>query len=50
MAGVVDAILSIASQDTARVQEAHILCGHILCDWVEIYVCTEQARNDGAAR
>jgi D-sedoheptulose 7-phosphate isomerase len=48
MAGVADAMLSIASRDTARIQEAHILCGHILCDWVELSVC--QARNDGAAR
>jgi D-sedoheptulose 7-phosphate isomerase len=30
MAGVADALLSVASKDTARIQEAHILCGHIL--------------------
>jgi len=30
--------LRIASKDTARIQEAHILCGHILCEWVEMNV------------
>jgi D-sedoheptulose 7-phosphate isomerase len=34
MASIADATLSIASKDTARIQEAHILCGHMLCDWV----------------
>jgi len=37
-----DAVLAIGSQSTARVQEAHILCGHILCDWVELQVWNEQ--------
>ena len=31
-----DIALCIASKDTARIQEAHILAGHILCDWVEL--------------
>lgn len=30
-----DYCLSIAARDTARVQEAHILAGHILCEIVE---------------
>ena len=34
MAGIADAVLRIPSQDTARIQEGRILCGHMLCDWV----------------
>ena len=39
MVGIADATLCIASKDTARIQEAHILCGHMLCDWIEISYC-----------
>lgn len=31
----VNICLLIPSSETARVQEAHILIGHILCDWIE---------------
>jgi len=41
-AGIAEATLCIPSKDTARVQEAHILCGHMLCDWVEASFCREQ--------
>jgi D-sedoheptulose 7-phosphate isomerase len=27
--------LRVPSQETPRIQEAHILCGHVLCDWIE---------------
>ena len=30
-----DYCLIVPSNDTARIQEAHILMGHLLCDWVE---------------
>jgi D-sedoheptulose 7-phosphate isomerase len=30
-----DDCLIVPSKDTARIQEAHILIGHLLCDWVE---------------
>jgi D-sedoheptulose 7-phosphate isomerase len=39
MAQIADATLRIASRDTARIQEGHILCGHMLCDWIELSVC-----------
>ena len=39
MAAIADATLSVPSRDTARIQEGHILCGHMLCDWVELSVC-----------
>ena len=35
MASVVDYCISVPSKRTARVQEAHILIGHILCEIVE---------------
>ncbi len=36
MAGVADHLFAVPSQDTARIQEAHILAGHMLCDWIEL--------------
>ena len=30
-----DLCLTVPAQSTARIQEAHILIGHIICDWVE---------------
>jgi D-sedoheptulose 7-phosphate isomerase len=30
-----DALIAVPSSVTARIQEAHVLIGHILCDWVE---------------
>ena len=51
MASIADVALRIASKDTARIQEGHILCGHMLCDWVELAVCErEQAAVLDAAR
>lgn len=44
MAKIADATLHIASTDTARIQEGHILCGHMLCDWIELSIC-ERERN-----
>jgi len=31
--------LRVPSQETPRIQEAHILCGHVLCDWIERCAC-----------
>jgi D-sedoheptulose 7-phosphate isomerase len=45
MAAIADVALSIPSKDTARIQEAHILCGHMLCDWVEQCVCEHQTES-----
>ena len=42
-AAIADATVCVASKDTARMQEAHILCGHMLCDWVELSFCQDQA-------
>lgn len=50
MAGVADAVLAVASKDTARIQEGHILCGHILCDWIEMSICAGEAPAAGTDR
>jgi D-sedoheptulose 7-phosphate isomerase len=34
-AELAELVLRMPSRDTARIQEAHILCGHIMCDLVE---------------
>jgi len=35
MANLADYLFAVGSRDTARVQEMHILAGHMLCDWIE---------------
>lgn len=35
MAGLCDILLNIPSKDTPRIQECHILTGHIICELVE---------------
>ncbi len=35
MKDLVEHCLIVPADDTARIQEAHILIGHIICDWVE---------------
>jgi D-sedoheptulose 7-phosphate isomerase len=36
IAALADHLLAVDSRDTARIQEAHILAGHMLCDWIEL--------------
>jgi D-sedoheptulose 7-phosphate isomerase len=50
MARVADHLFAVASRDTARIQEAHILAGHMLCDWIELDVlaAAEQERSTPA--
>ena len=40
-----DACLCIQSNDTARIQEAHILAGHMLCAAVEDALCSDTAKE-----
>ncbi|HLY40836.1 MAG TPA: D-sedoheptulose 7-phosphate isomerase [Terracidiphilus sp.] len=47
MAKLADVALCIASRDTARIQEGHILCGHMLCDWIELSVCERELAANG---
>lgn len=43
MARLADLCLRVASNDTARVQEGHLLFGHMLCEWVELATCLRPA-------
>ena len=45
MAKLAHQTLVVHSSDTARIQEAHILSGHMLCDWIELdAVAAQEAR------
>jgi D-sedoheptulose 7-phosphate isomerase len=35
---IAEILFAIDSVDTARIQEAHILCGHMLCDYIETMI------------
>lgn len=36
IAPLADHLFAVCSRDTARIQEIHILVGHLLCDWIEL--------------
>jgi D-sedoheptulose 7-phosphate isomerase len=38
--------LRVPSQETPRIQEAHILCGHVLCDWIERCACDQDSAHE----
>jgi D-sedoheptulose 7-phosphate isomerase len=44
-----DIALCVASKDTARIQEAHILCGHMICDWIERCIWEWQQQGETRA-
>jgi len=43
MGALADHLFAVGSRDTARIQEAHILAGHMLCDWLELDWIASQA-------
>ncbi len=45
-----DHLFAVESRETARIQEAHILAGHMICDWIEIDCihCAEQTKAEVA--
>lgn len=45
LAGMADLTLRVESTETARVQEVHILCGHILCDWIDSAIASAEVGN-----
>jgi D-sedoheptulose 7-phosphate isomerase len=46
MGALADHLFAVSSRDTARIQEAHILAGHMLCDWLELdWIATDAARH-----
>ena len=50
MAGIAHISIPIASKDTARIQEAHILCGHMICDWIEQRICEQEPASLSISR
>jgi D-sedoheptulose 7-phosphate isomerase len=36
MAPLADRLFAVPSRDAARIQEAHLLAGHMICDWIEL--------------
>jgi D-sedoheptulose 7-phosphate isomerase len=49
LAELSDYLFAVNSRDTARIQEAHILAGHMLCDWVELDSLHEPSAEQTAA-
>jgi D-sedoheptulose 7-phosphate isomerase len=43
MGALADHLFAVGSRDTARIQEAHILAGHMICDWLELDWIASQA-------
>lgn len=43
MAHLADIAFRIKSSETGRIQEAYMLCGHFLCDWIELCVYESEA-------
>jgi len=43
MAALADYLFAAPSRDTARIQEAHTLAGHMICDWIELDWVSAQA-------
>lgn len=42
MAALCDYLIKVPAQDTARIQEAHIMVGHIMCDIIERAIFTSE--------
>ena len=50
LSAAADYLFAVNSRDTARIQEAHILAGHMLCDWIELDVVRETAASSQPER
>jgi len=48
--GAVDYCICVPSERTARIQEAHILIGHVVCKIVEEMLVSDQGSGQGMAR
>ena len=51
-APLADHLFAVPSRDTARIQEAHMLAGHLLCDWIELdsLIAPSRGSEDEGAR
>jgi D-sedoheptulose 7-phosphate isomerase len=49
-AAAADHLFAVESRETARIQEAHTLAGHMICDWIEIDCihCAESSKAEVA--
>ena len=45
LAEVANVCIRVPSINPARIQEAHILCGHMLCEWIEVATCTNHINH-----
>jgi D-sedoheptulose 7-phosphate isomerase len=53
LAALADHLFAVESTDTPRIQEAHILAGHMICDWIELDWLasnTTDPQNPGSGR
>jgi D-sedoheptulose 7-phosphate isomerase len=46
LASLADVCLQVPSSHTARIQESHILVGHLLCDLIEMHIL--ETRDSGS--
>jgi D-sedoheptulose 7-phosphate isomerase len=46
MGALADHLFAVGSRDTARIQEAHILAGHMICDWLELDWIASQGHGE----
>jgi D-sedoheptulose 7-phosphate isomerase len=46
LAALADHLFAVDCRETARIQEAHALAGHMICDWVELDWVTSQSEAD----
>lgn len=44
--GLCDVILNVPSDDTPKIQEMHITCGHIICQLAEIVLSESEKNNE----
>jgi len=50
MRPLADHLFEVCSRNTARIQEAHIFAGHMLCDWLELDWIATAAQEIAASR
>ena len=50
MAALADHLLAIDATATARVQETHILAGHMLCDWIDLNWTQKTGESQGIGK
>ncbi|MGB6692454.1 MAG: D-sedoheptulose 7-phosphate isomerase [Terracidiphilus sp.] len=50
IAALADHLFAVDCRDTARIQEAHALAGHMICDWIELdWIANHSAAHEAGA-